>query len=269
MSISIIPALRGTNIPYIISERNDPMNFAGKKITKFLYQLCMKNANGVVFQTKDVQKYYKGRINGKNRVIYNPLIIEEFPDNLSDKKNKTIVTVGRLHPQKNQQLLIKAFYEVYKKYPEYRLEIYGEGESRKELETLINRLNMQEHIFLMGVKPNVLEYVNRAEIFVLSSNYEGMPNSLIEALALGIPCVSTNCPCGGPRELIHDHVNGSLVPVNDKTMLVAALVELISKPQLRNQYSKESIKIRETLAGKRIFEEWRNFCEEISGDIKK
>ena len=263
MCLSIVPIIRKYKIPYIISERNDPRNFAGKTVTRILYQSMMCSATGLVFQTKDAQDYYK-RYRGEKKIIYNPLILENFPPIHDGKRKKVIVNVGRLHYQKNQKVLICAFSKLRKNYQEYQLDIYGTGELELELKAFIHELNLEDCVFLKGNKNNVLELENDNMMFVLSSDFEGMPNALIEAMALGLPVISTDCPCGGPRELIDDHVNGTLVPVNDVDALYKAMEELIINEELRNKYSKEAIKIREKLDEKVVLKEWEDFCNRIA-----
>src|SRR5699024_7366265 len=110
-----------------------------------------------------------------------------------------------------------------KKHPNYDLIIYGEGNEREELESLIRRLNLINRVYLPGSTQDVLEKIKDASVFAFSSNFEGMPNALIEAMALGLPVISTDCPSGGPRELINHGVNGLLTPVKDKEQFAQQL----------------------------------------------
>lgn len=264
MSIFVVPAIQNMGIPYIISERNDPSNFAGKKITKLLYQYFMKKATGLVFQTSDAMNYYVNRMNvrGKKNIIWNPLHLTNFPD-VCDCRKKEIVNVGRLHHQKNQKLLIDAFAAIEKNYPDYVLKIYGDGELKQDLKDYIENKNLENKVILMGNRKDVLECVKEAEIFVLSSDFEGMPNALIEAMALGLSVISTDCPCGGPRELISDRQNGLLVPTNNVNKLIDALTELLNNSELRKQIGMEAVKIRTKLDESYIMEQWENFCKEV------
>ena len=265
MGISVVPAIRGMKIPFIISERNDPKNFSGKRITRVLYQYYMTKANGLVFQTQEAADYYKRKYNGISAIIYNPLSLNKFPDIYTGEREKVIVNVGRLHYQKNQALLIKAFDEVHKLYPEYSLEIYGEGDLRGNLQKLIVSLNLESSVKLMGNRSDVLELERTKSIFVMSSDFEGMPNALIEAMALGIPVISTDCPCGGPRELIKDHVNGTLVPVGDIKALKLAIIELLEHEELARKYSDNELEIRNQLDEKKIMKQWLDFCSRVVG----
>lgn len=266
MAIFVVPAIKKYKIPYIISERNDPNNFAGKKITKMLYQHYMKRATGIIFQTYDAQKYYHGKIKGVSQVIYNPLILDSFPDIYNGIREKRIVNVGRLHYQKNQKLLIEAFSKIYDKYPEYTLEIYGDGELKEELSCFIKKLNLEKCVFLKGNRKDVLECERKATLFVLSSNFEGMPNALIEALALGLPVIATDCPCGGPKELIQNGENGTLIPLADVNSMASAIDELLSSPEKIYRYSAMAVKIREKLNANKVLYQWEKFCIKIVKD---
>ena len=134
-----------------------------------------------------------------------------------------IVTCGRLTEQKNHKLLIDAFAEVQKIHPYTTLKIYGEGSLREKLQNQIDSLNLNEKVFLMGATNDVAKALQTADLFVLSSDYEGMPNALMEAMAAGVPCISTDCPCGGPRELFGEDASDKLVPCNDSAQLAKAI----------------------------------------------
>ena len=263
MAISIVPAIIGLKIPIIISERNDPRNFAGKKITKILYQFMMKFADGLVFQTSDAMKYYGKVGEQKGRVIYNPLRLTNFPEIYTGERKKIIVNVGRLHFQKNQFLLMDAFSKVVKRHPDYILRIYGEGELRADLENHIKELNLENHIFLMGSISNILEVEKDNAFFVLTSDFEGMPNALIEAMALGMPVISTDCPCGGPKELITNNENGILVPTRNVEALIIAMEDLIEHPDKAELLGENASKIRNLLDEKIILQQWLEFCEGV------
>ena len=264
--ISLYPIFRKLGIVWVTSERNDPKRFAGKRITRILYQFLMRSADGVVFQTHQAQEYYRSKLKGREAIIYNPIKLDGFPDVYEGKRRKTIVNVGRLHYQKNQKMLINAFKIVNDRFPDYSLEIYGEGPLRAELENQIHQLKLEASVKLMGSHSDVLERERDCMAFVLSSDFEGMPNALIEAMALGLPVISTKCPCGGPEELITDHQNGTLIPVGETQKLADAIIELISDNELRSKYTKEAVKIRDILCEKVIMQKWEEFFKKVVGD---
>ena len=144
--------------------------------------------------------------------------------------------------------------------------IYGEGEQRSELEKLAESLGISGHVLLPGNVQDIADKLEKSTMFVLSSDFEGMPNALIEAMALGLPCVSTDCPCGGPKYLIEQGKNGILVPVGDVDALSHAIRGLLSDPEKREQIGKNASTVCERLAPEKIYGQWEEFTEEILHD---
>jgi len=171
------------------------------------------------------------------RVIYNPTIIpdvfkkarEEIDHSwLNNKTSPVIMGVGRLRKQKDFSTLIRAFAKLREK-KDARLIILGEGEDRKKLENLIKKLSLQDYVDLPGFVKNPYAYMARADVFVLSSRWEGLPNTLIEAMACGTPVISTDCP-SGPAEILEGGKYGKLVPVGDVNALANAILEILENP---------------------------------------
>mgnify|MGYP001851818649 CR=1 FL=1 len=264
----IIPGCIGTKIKIIVSERNDPTHYAGRNITKNLSRFLMRFADGYVFQTKEVKKFYHKICRGRGKVIFNPLLTKNLPNAYLEKKEKIIVSVGRLDPQKNQKLLITAFSKIAKRHPEYKLIIYGEGKLRTELERLVSALDLKERIELPGNKLDVLEYIKSSQIFVLSSDFEGMPNALIEAMAMGLACISTDCPSGGPRALIENGKNGVLVQTGNSKEMAEAIEVLLDDKDYRDQISIAATDIRKMLDVNKIGKEWMDYVDLILGGEK-
>lgn len=268
LALYTVPACVGTKVKHIVSERNDPAHFAGKTTTKIISRLLMRTASGFVFQTKDAKDYYGGKIAKKSVVIPNPLFdMENMPDQPFDgDRKKTVVSVGRLNMQKNQTMLIETFAELSNEFADYTLTIWGEGPERANLEALINKLGMQNKIFLPGTSENVMEEIYDEGMFVLCSDFEGMPNALMEAMALGLPCISTDCPCGGPRDLIKDGENGKLVPVGNAELLTDAIKDLIKNSDYAKKIGDNAFLIRKTYNNDAICKQWLLFFESIIMD---
>lgn len=265
MSIYTVPACLFTRTKHIISERNDPAHFAGKTTIRILSRLVMKAANGYVFQTNEARNFYGGRIAKKSVVIPNPLFdMENVPDKpYPGERKKTVVSVGRLNRQKNQKMLIQAFAEISDEFPEYSLTIWGEGPERADLEAKIRDLGMTEKIHLPGATGNVLREIYDEGAFVLCSDFEGIPNALMEAMALGLPCISTDCPCGGPKEIIEDGENGFLIPTNDVSALKNKLRMLLNDRPLAERMGSKAIRIREKFDLNTICREWYQYFKAI------
>lgn len=250
------------NIPVIVSVRNDPKveykNFINKLVMKCLY----RKASGFVFQTNEAKEYFSKKIQDRSVVIANP-VDDVFFETKKGKSKDIIVTVGRLTPQKNHKMLIEAFSEIVKKYPNYKLQIYGTGPMEDELNALISSLNLNKNVVLCGTTTEVYNVLKDKKMFVLSSDYEGMPNALMEALTVGLPCVSTDCPCGGPNELIKNNKNGILVPVNDKEKLIKAIEKLIKDEKLCSKLSvhakENSLKYKNGV----ITNKWYKYVKEV------
>lgn len=256
----------GLPVKHIISERNDPRNFNGKFITKWISRFLACFADGYVFQTKEAMNYYRLSCFKKGTVIPNPLIgLNQMPEKPFDgKRRKEIVAVGRLNIQKNHPLLIRAFADVKNVFPEYNLRIYGEGPTKNDLIRLIEELGLHNRVYLSGAVNNIFSKIYDAELFVLSSNFEGMPNALMEAMALGIPCISTDCPCGGPRELINNGQNGLLVNVKDQAGLKTALTKMLSQPELRQKIGINGFNIRKEFGIEIISKRWLDYITQIT-----
>ena len=227
-------AITGLRIPLIYSERNDPNRVNQRKVDKIYRKIVEHRADEFVFQTTGAQECYPKKVQKRSVVILNPLDVTGFPTHDFTVEKKEIVTVGRLEPQKNQKLLINAFSELARDFPDYTLIIYGEGSLRNELENYVISKGLQSKVVLPGAKNNIQEYIKDASLFVLSSDYEGIPNALIEAMAIGLPCVSTDCSPGGARELIADGKNGAIVECGNPQMLAKAM-EFVLKDREKAQ----------------------------------
>lgn len=256
------------NIPTIVSIRNDPKQIYDNRLKKIVMNITFKLASGFVFQTEEAKKYFDKKIQKKSIIISNPINEEFIVKPYNGVREKIIVNVGRLEKQKNQRLLITAFSKLDKKYNDYKLYIYGEGSLKEDLKELIRELNLEYKVFLVGKTENLKDNIYKASLFVLSSDFEGMPNALMEAMALGIPCISTDCPCGGPKFLIDDGCNGYLVPVGDSEQLKLKMEELLSDSEKQKIFSESANKICSRLNPEKINEKWEKYILNIKGVLK-
>ena len=166
--------------------------------------------------------------------------------------------MGRLDEQKGFDVLINAFKEVYNRHPEYKLKIFGNGLEKNKLQELINKLGLSENVILCGANQDAIFEVAKSKIYVLSSRYEGMPNALIEAMAAGTACISTDCKFG-PSELINDGKNGLLIPVDDVRTLSEKILFLIKNDSARENIEKEAMKIRKKLDANTIYKKYYDY----------
>lgn len=259
-----IPALLGLGIPIVVSERSAPQNAKVKSITRKLSYILMKYADSYVFQTNGAKMCFPQKIQQKGLIIPNPIILNEIPDPYNGVRQKRVVAMGRYVPEKNYPMLIKAFKNFSLRFPDYILDIYGDGKERENLEKMVNDLELNDKVNLNHSCSNVLEIIKDAEIYVLSSDLEGMPNALIEAMALGLTCIATDCPAGGPAELIIDGFNGFLVPVNDDSVLSDKLCIVAEDSNLRNTVCNNAIEIRERLNIDIVGEHWLSLLKKTA-----
>lgn len=246
----------------IISVRNDPKIEYNNIIKKTLMKILYTRANGFIFQTEEAKSFFSKKIQMKSEIIPNPINESFIEKPFGGERKKEIVSVGRLEEQKNHKMLIKAFSRISEEYKDYKLIIYGEGNERENLEKLITDLNLVDKVLLPGKVDNIKEKIYNASAFILSSDYEGMPNALMEAMALGIPVISTNCPCGGPRFLINNNKNGILVPIKDEEKMKIAIEKLLGDRKFANSISTNASKISIELHPKKINKKWENFIKE-------
>lgn len=254
-------ATRGLGIKTVVSVCNAAEKEYAGALGRVVGKVLMPMADGCIFQTEDEKKWFPQRLQNNSRIICNQ-VSETFFDVNYTGERKNIVSVGRLNPQKNQKLMISAFAKIADKVEDDLL-IYGAGELKDALQQQINELGMNERIKLMGLSSNVAEDIKAAKIFVMSSDYEGLPNALLEAMALGLPCVSTNCAGGGPAMVIESGVNGILYPVGDEEKLAEHLLYLLNNPEKAAELGVNARASAEKFRPEPIFNEWCSYIEEI------
>lgn len=240
----------------IASERSYPTNYSVKE-QRQLRKLA-KRADAWVFQTETTKSWYLPYLAGTQTVIIpNPINDSFLRPVYCGKRRKEIVTAGRLTQVKNHALLIDAFARIANKHSDVTLKIYGDGSLLDALKELAESLGVGNRVLFPGFGVWGEESIDSA-MFVLSSNLEGMPNALMEAMAMGLPCISTDCDGGGARFLIEDGINGLLVPKNDDEAMALAMDKILADPDFANQLGTEAHKICERLAPETVFKEWEN-----------
>ena len=244
------------NFQVVYAERGDPSDSEYTGLLGILRKFFFNRIDYFVFQTKGAQQYFPSTIQNKSIIINNPVQIayEEYP--IPDYRNNVIVNVGRLHSQKNQMLLIDAFEKLVDEYPNYTLEIFGEGELRVEIEDHIANKGLQKSVKLKGTTNNLFEEIYHSKMFVLSSDYEGMPNALMEAMAIGLPSISTDCKPGGAREIIQNGVNGLIVERGNADSLYRAMKYYIENPLIADKFAEKGKEISNTHSFDKIIERW-------------
>lgn len=261
-NIDVCLALKKVKVPLIVSERNDPKIDPASKLKRLLRKFAYKRADGFVFQTEDARNYFNKNIQEKSCVILNPLT-ETICEAYQGERESKIVAVGRLNAQKNYPLLINAFESFIKTYPEYSLEIFGTGNIEDKLNNIIEQKGLGDKVILKGYLSNVHDAIKNAEFYVMSSDFEGMPNALMEAMALGLPCISTDCPCGGPKMMIKSGENGILVPVKDEEALLNAMLLFAENKAYAQKLGENAVKIREMVDVNIITQNWLDYITKV------
>lgn len=253
--LSII-ASRGLNNKLIISERNDPSQNCGNKYLRWVRNKLYLLADWNVFQTEDARNYFCKSIQKRSSIIPNPVFMKEYPGNLKPAKENIVLAVGRLNPQKNYPMLIDAYDIFHKVHPDYKLRIFGDGPLEDTISRIIEERDLSEAVELRGFTSTVHEEMKKSMVYVSSSDYEGISNTMLEAMVLGVPTIVTDCPVGGGRLAIEDGVNGFLVPVGDAKTFAEKLCLLIEDEDLRNSFSRNSQIIKEKFSVERICSMW-------------
>ena len=249
-------ACRGLKTRLVVSERIDPALDPRNPVFRKLLNDVYAKADLTVFQTERAKNYFPEKIRSNSVIIPNPIAVK---CTATQQRSHRIVTAGRLMPQKNQKMLIDAFAKFHDSYPAYKLDIYGEGPLQAELQQRIDSLGLTDAITLRGNVSNIHQEIADAEMFVLSSDFEGLSNALLEAMMMGHACISTNC--AGSDEAIQNGENGLLVPVGDQQALTAAMEQLAADPELAAKLGNAAKETAQQYTVDRVIDKWRKAIE--------
>lgn len=252
--ISVGLLKRNSRIKKVFCERNAPVR---EDCPKNLIQLRDKlyySFNDAVFQTQEQKDYYD-KLLPMGTIILNPLT-DNLPNRYEGKRKKIIVDFCRLTKQKNLILLIDSFQMLLNDYPDYFLHIYGDGPEKQSLLNYINKNKLEDRVFIKSHVSDIHNSIGDYAMFVSTSDWEGLSNSMLEAMAIGLPTVCTDCDGGGARMMIQDHVNGLLVPKGDVQAVYQAMKEIIEDEELAEKLSINCSKLKEELSVDNIVKEW-------------
>jgi len=260
-------AAGNSDIPVVISIRINPIGYYDAFSDHVQIKWLFPKAAGCVYQTQEQKDYFKPYLQDNSRIIMNPINPKYFGNPLPEVREKAVMHHARLVDFKNQPMLVKAFLKVHEKHPDYVLKIFGpdsQDGTKEILEKLIRDNKAENYVFLMGPSNSLEKEIPKGEVYAYSSDYEGMPNSLLEAMAMGMPVVSTDCPCGGPRTVIRDGENGFLIPVGDEDALADRMTRLIEDKELQKKFSDNARKIQEVASIDAIYKQWKDYLEEVT-----
>lgn len=246
------------NYPLIVCERNDPNNDPVEKYKRKTRDWIYKYVDGAVFQTSDAMNYFKSIIpkHAIQEVIANPLSPNLPIKENYNKRPYRFIAANRLDPQKNLQLMIDSISDIIDDGFECRLDIFGEGPLREQLQLHINSLGKQDKIFLKGFTKNIHQEMKNSDCFLITSNYEGLSNSMLEALGIGLPVIATACPIGGAADWISNFNNGILVPVEDKKEIENKLRFVFDDYDKCISMGNKAKEIRTKLESEKIVDAW-------------
>lgn len=256
----------GMKLKKVASARIDPKHLFTKTLRGFINKLWFRSANAIVLQTASQVEHLPVNMRKNGVVISNP-ISEVAISNKIDVHSiecRKIVMAGRLDSQKNYPMVFEAINIVRKKYPDIHLDIFGKGNLEGELQRLIDEKGLTQNIKLRGWSQNTLDEYKNHDMYILSSDFEGLPNALMEAMAVGLPCISTDCDTG-PSDLIEHGENGFLVPVGDSVSLADYIIKIIemTSEQRAELGNRAHNTIQEKFNLDYIAQKWENLFEDI------
>ncbi|MBE5921844.1 MAG: glycosyltransferase family 4 protein [Lachnospiraceae bacterium] len=257
----VVLAARGLPNKIIISERGDPERLMKKRYGKKFIEKYYDRVNAAVFQTPEALATYPACVSKNGVVISNP-VKHDLPAVYHGKRNKNITTFCRISRQKNLPMLIEAFALLHKEHPDYRLRIFGNAlneddrKVKEHIENQLKQLNLTDCVERLPFSATIHEEIIYDAMYVNSSDYEGISNAMLEAMAIGMPVVCTDCPIGGAHATIQNEVNGMLVPVGDAKAMYLAMKKIVEDESFAETLSHNAAKIRETLSLNNIAKKW-------------
>lgn len=258
--------------PSIISERGDPfISFKNAHLPRRIKLWCINRSTGAIFQTRQASEYYKKQLRENSIVIPNPVFVNRpLPCINYDNLPKTVVSLGRLdNKQKRLDIMLDAFSLFHDRHPEYKLKIYGNGPDEIQVKNWVCEKGLSDCVILLGVSIDSLGDLSREGIFLITSDYEGISNALLEAMACGLPVVSTDHTPGGARLLIRDKENGLLAPIRDVNAISNALSLFAEDSALRTKCGNNAKKVLLDYSPERILDLWEGYVSKLIEEKKK
>lgn len=254
-----------TGVPVCIGERCDPAEVNSQPLKFKVAMWLTRLADGATFQLQEAANYYSW-LKCPKLVIPNPVpkTKVQVTKRFSERKDEICCSSRIEFMQKRQDVLIMAFSQVLKTHPEMRLRLIGKGPSMNDAKKLISKLELQDKVILSGQVKDPIQIMADSKLFVLSSDYEGIPNALSEAMACGLPCISTDVSPGGARLLIEPDKNGMIVPCGNPEAMADAIVYLLEHPDKADMMGMEARKITDRFPEREIFGMWKDFVNRIA-----
>jgi GalNAc-alpha-(1->4)-GalNAc-alpha-(1->3)-diNAcBac-PP-undecaprenol alpha-1,4-N-acetyl-D-galactosaminyltransferase len=263
VNVLTLIACWNSNIPVIVSEHIYPGLTTANKVWQLLMKWTYRSADLVTVLTQNAVPFFPLHQGYRTMVMPNPVLTPAL-STATEKlvPSPSLIAIGRLTPQKGFDILIKAFHQIHEKYPDWQLTILGEGPIRSELEALRSQLKLNDLVHLPGQVQNVNDRLRQADIFVMSSRFEGFPMALCEAMACGLPVISADC-LSGPREIIENGVDGMLVVTENVDALAQGLDALMSDPAKRQQLAQAAPLVLERFGLEKVMELWKDAIQRV------
>ena len=259
-------AAKQLGIKSIVSERGDPYRTIGNGIVSKLTLAIINAADGGVFQTDGAMQFYGKKLRENGRVIPNPIFlpVDGIPERNNASIAKTVVSVGRLdNTQKRCDVMLQSFALFAKAHPEYTLRVIGDGPDEEKMRVWCRELQIENKVVFLGKSSHAMQDIVNDGMFVITSDFEGISNSLLEAMAIGLPCVSTDHSPGGARLLIKDHDNGLLAPVGDIEKLAEAMKEFADNPKFAERCGEKAKAVTNRFSSAKIIAEWDDYITKL------
>lgn len=254
---------RLAQVPAVVSVRGNPAREYAGRLMKTAAFFTFRKAEGIVLQTKGAMAFFPKDIQRKACILPNSVNPGFMLPLYEGERKKEIVLVGRLDENKNQALALRAAAASGALGEGWKLILYGDGPSASQLKALSKELGIEDSTEFAGIVSDVPERIRTASVFILPSKAEGMPNALIEAMSLGLACISTDCPSYGPRDILEDGKNGYLVPVDDVSAMAEKLTLLTKDEELRRRLGKEAFRVQEAYAPEKINGQWKAYFNSL------
>ena len=266
-NVLVLLASFGVDAPVVVSERVDPTRYDIGWAWRLLRRWSYRRAASIVVQTASALQHLPKRLRKRAVVIPNPVVVPS-PDRApgsraQDGRGKMVLAMGRLVRQKGFDLLVRAFSRISSRHSDWSLVIWGDGEERHGLEAMRDELGLANRVSLPGTTRRPYDEMRRADLFVLSSRFEGFPNALCEAMACGMAVIASDCP-SGPRDIIADDINGVLVAVDDTDALSRAMDRLMSDDGVRERLGSRAIEVSERFSLENSIAAWDNLLESLT-----
>lgn len=253
----VLTAAMGLKLPIVVSERNDPKHDGRGAFMQWYCNQSYRSAKAIVYQNEHEKSCFHEALENKGLIIPNPVSVAAT----CETRSPIVATAGRLIAQKNQKILVSAMEKVHKAYPDVTCRIYGEGNLRTALQTQIDELGLGDVVTLEGNVKDIHARLSQCGIFALTSDFEGLSNALIEAMQVGLACITTDYP--GAKELITDGENGLVVPMDDADALAEALMRLIeNKDGCADTLAKQGQAFAARFNAETVLKQWHAVIEE-------